>query len=210
MVLIAIQTYGDFFIINKNSLNFSCDFHLTFSLLKASYPYCTTSVGGSKWRQHDELCRGPAVTHLQTAQLPRAAQPKEKQRYLQRLTSSLLPERRLLLIAQVSLPSWALRHPCSCGVAQCYWCQPAPALESAFTWQLLSFCKRNCSHRSLIFRLNMKKRWEVVWRERKESHETSKLFKGLPEFPPCISHPKHQRWWSSLPLGRVTTPLLFQ
>lgn len=97
-----------------------------------------------------------------------------------------------------------------CKLAQCYWCQPAPALESAFTWQLLSFCKRNCSHRSLIFRLNMKKRWEVVWRERKESHETSKLFKGLPEFPPCISHPKHQRWWSSLPLGRVTTPLLFQ
>lgn len=106
---------------------------------------------------------------------------------------------------ETSVPLWR-------KLAQCYWCQPAPAVELAFTWQLLSSCKRNCSHRSLIFRLNMKKKVGSCMERKKgkESHETSKLFKGLPEFPPRISHPKHQRWWSSLPLGRVTTPLLFQ
>lgn len=39
--------------------------------------------------------------------------------------------------------------------------------------------------------------------EEKQNQETSKLFKGLPEFPLHISPSEHQCWWLSLPLWDV-------
>lgn len=73
---------------------------------------------------------------------------------------------------ETSVPLW---HK----LAQCYWCQPAPAVESAFTWQLLSSCKRNCSHRLLIFRLNMRKGGKLCGENERKAMRHPNFLKGF-------------------------------
>lgn len=111
-----VNIWRFFIIINKKFLEFFMWFSSCVFLLRASYPYRTTSVGGTKWSQCNELAglwipaESPSALRSSTTA---SMQCRTWDKTAMSATSHYFSFPRmvkLLLIPHVYLPVWPLRH----------------------------------------------------------------------------------------------------